>query len=303
MTLLPDVSSFLDEVNNKISQKTTSTEDEVTKFRRLVDNNANTDLPPKSMKTKDLVSIDGIKFRAYYPVEDYIGPVIVYLHGGGNIAGGIISHNNICSEFAYQLNIPAFLPEYRLAPDFMFPTQNDDCEDFCRYVASMKNVTGLILIGDSSGATLVISTAQQLRDNPTKVPVILQVPLYPLPDPDGEYESMDLFKSGYFTSKLSHDNRRKFYKPIVNDPKFSPLLGEHHNMPKTVLVTTEFDMSRDSVREYAKQLIDNGTDIRYLEFKGTIHGFAVLRKIIPSSIAYLQTVIDSIKQMVYNVAS
>lgn len=297
MALLPDVSSFLDMVNKKIAQNTTTTEDEITKFRRLVDNNANTDIPPKLMRTQDLISDKGLPFRSYHPVTDYTGPVIVYLHGGGNIAGGIVSHNSICSEFAYHLNVPAFLPEYRLAPDNVFPTQNDDCEDFCRYVANMENVNGLILVGDSSGATIVISTAQRLRDNPAKVPVILQVPLYPLPDPDGEYESMDLFKSGYFTSKLSHDNRRKFYKPIVNDPRFSPLLGEHHDMPKTVLVTTEFDMSRDSVREYAKQLIDNGVDLRYLEFKGTIHGFAVLRKIIPSSSIYLQTVIDAAKNM------
>jgi len=297
MTPLSDVASFLDEVNMKISQKSTSTEDEVTKFRRLVDGNVNTDLPAKEMKTRDLVG-NGLKFRLYEPVENYEGPVIVYFHGGGNIAGGITSHNPICSEFAYQLGIPAFLPEYRLGPEFMFPTQNEDCENFCRYVATADlgiKITGLILVGDSSGGTLVISTTQALRDNPAKVPVVLQVPLYPLPDPDGEYESMELFAKGYFTSKASHDGRRKYYKPIVSDHRFSPLLGQHHNMPATVLVTTELDMSRDSVREYAKKLEESGTIVRYLEFKGTIHGFAVLRRIMPSSVTYLQYVIEAVK--------
>lgn len=299
MTPLSDVASFLNEVNAKIAKKSASTENEVERFRRLVDGNVNTDLPPRQMKTIDLDG-DGIKFRFYQPVESYEGPVIVYLHGGGNIAGGITSHNSICSEFAYQLGIPAFLPEYRLGPEFLFPTQNEDCENFCRYVAGSNlgiKITGLILVGDSSGGTLVISTTQALRDNPAKVPVVLQVPLYPLPDPDGEYESMELFASGYFTSKLSHDNRRKYYQPIISDPRFSPLKGDHHDMPATVLVTTELDMSRDSVRQYAKELQEHGTNIRYLEFKGTIHGFAVLRKIMPSSVTYLAYVIEAVKNM------
>ena len=54
-------------------------------------------------------------------------------------------------------------------------------------------------------------------------------------------------------------------------------------MPPTVVITAGLDPLRDSGREYAQHLIERGVDTTYLEAQGNIHGFATLRKAMPSA--------------------
>jgi acetyl esterase len=60
----------------------------------------------------------------------------------------------------------------------------------------------------------------------------------------------------------------------------APLVG----MPPAVIVTASLDPLRDQGRAYAARLIEAGVPTVYREAVGTVHGFATLRKAIPSSV-------------------
>lgn len=47
--------------------------------------------------------------------------VLLYIHGGGFIFGSADTHKHMAADIAGQLGIRAVLPNYRLAPEYLYP--------------------------------------------------------------------------------------------------------------------------------------------------------------------------------------
>jgi acetyl esterase len=216
------------------------------------------------------------------------GPAVVFYHGGGFVVGNIASHHSMCSEIAHALDLPVVSVDYRLAPEHPFPAAPDDCEAATRWLAESpealgRAVTGLIPMGDSAGGNLAIVTTQALLAGPAAVPVVLQVPIYPATDGRNDHPSFRDFGEGYLLTRASMDWFSATYAAQEGDPRAFPIHGDHARTAPTVLVTASLDPLRDGGRAYAAQLVLAGTEVVYLEMRGTIHGFANFRKIMPSA--------------------
>src|SRR3546814_20597568 len=59
--------------------------------------------------------------------------------------------------------------------------------------------------------------------------------------------------------------------------------GDLAGLPPAVVVTASLDPLRDQGRAYAGALVDAGVAVVFREARGNIHGFANLRRAIPSS--------------------
>jgi acetyl esterase len=227
------------------------------------------------------------------------GPAVLFLHGGGFVIGDLEVYHALCTEFAARLDLPVLSVDYRLAPEHPFPAAPDDSEAAARWLASSpveldREVTGLVISGDSAGGNLTIVTTNALRDRPADVPVLVQAPIYPVADEAGQHESYRQFKDGYF---LTGDTMAWFTKSYAADPQSPrnlPMLGDCSNAPATVLCTAGLDPLRDSGRRYAASRVEDGTEVTYLEFPGIIHGFFTMRKAIPSGQADVEAFIDAV---------
>ncbi|MCJ2187311.1 alpha/beta hydrolase [Novosphingobium beihaiensis] len=216
------------------------------------------------------------------------GPVVVFYHGGGYVLGSIDSHAGIAAEIARQLDLPVVSVEYRLAPENPFPAAVDDGEAAARWIAANgkafgRMFTGLILSGDSAGGNLTLVTAAALRDKPAALPLVMQIPIYPAADFSRKYPSDKAFAEGYMLDEKSMGNFDALYAADPQSLRASPLLGDLHGLPPTVLVTASLDPLRDQGRAYAAKLIEAGVPTAYYEGKGLIHGFTTFRKAIPSA--------------------
>lgn len=227
------------------------------------------------------------------------GPAVLFLHGGGFVIGDLEVYHALCTEFAARLDLPVLSVDYRLAPENPFPAAPDDCEAAARWLASSpkeldREITGLVITGDSAGGNLTIVTTHALRDEPADVPVLVQAPIYPVADEAGQHESYRKFKEGFF---LTGDTMAWFTQSYAADPESPrnlPMLGDCSNAPPTVLCTAGLDPLRDSGRSYAACMAKHGTEVTYLEFPGIIHGFFTMRKAIPSGQADVEAFIDAI---------
>jgi acetyl esterase len=216
------------------------------------------------------------------------GPALVFYHGGGFVIGNIDTHASFCAEIARVLDVPVVSVDYRLAPEHRWPAAPDDCEAAARWVAGSpaelgRNVTGLILCGDSAGGTLAIVAAMDLRDAPAAVPVLVHAPIYPAADTSKPYPSFDEFADGFL---LTRDTMLWFadaYAADVATSRGSPLLGRMAGLPPAVIITASLDPIRDQGRAYAAALVQAGVPVTYREAVGNIHGFVTLRQAIPSS--------------------
>ena len=229
------------------------------------------------------------------------GPVILFFHGGGFVIGDLDTHHALCTEIAAEMDLPVLAVHYRLAPEAPFPAAPDDCEAVARWLAQSpaaldRSVTGLIPIGDSAGGNLTIVITNALRDNPAKVPVVMQVPIYPATDESAD-GSMAQFAEGHLLTKTGMDWFMGSYQSVSGDPRAYPLLADPAGSPPTVLVTAGLDPLRDQGRRYGAALIAAGVDVYYHEMRGSIHGFVNLRKAVPSTQIDTHTVFAAMKLM------
>ena len=119
---------------------------------------------PKGVDIDKFV-VDGIHAEWLSPSDAEHDKVILYLHGGGYVTGGIESHQMMCSLMAQTLKIKVLLPEYRLAPEHPFPAALDDALKVYRWLLTQGYKPGNIIIsGDSAGGGLSLATVLSLRD-------------------------------------------------------------------------------------------------------------------------------------------
>jgi acetyl esterase len=231
------------------------------------------------------------------------GPVIVFFHGGGFVIGDLESYHSLCTEIAARTGLPVVSVDYRLAPENPFPAAPDDCEAAARWIAASPaelglEVTGLITMGDSAGGNLTIVTTLALLDDPAQVPVIMQVPVYPIASAIEDHDSMRDFGDGLFLTREVMGWFTRSYAPDPESPRNYPLLRtDHSRTPPTVLLTAGLDPLRDSGREYGARLAASGVELTSIEAEGMIHGFVQMRRALPSTAADMNALFEAIERV------
>ncbi|MBY0395192.1 MAG: alpha/beta hydrolase, partial [Thermoleophilia bacterium] len=139
------------------------------------------------------VSADGVDAEWLVPPAAGATPAgrIVYLHGGGWVAGGRESHRPMAAELARRSGWPVLLLDYRLAPEHPFPTGLEDCARGFAWAEQngpegSGGATALVLAGDSAGANLAVALTLQLSRSGGRIPdrlALLSPPLDGRPNP------------------------------------------------------------------------------------------------------------------------
>jgi acetyl esterase/lipase len=114
------------------------------------------------------------------------GPAVVWIHGGGTIAGTPASAHAFCSRLAAELDVLVISVDYRLAPEHPFPAGLDDCAAALAWLHDHATDLGvdpqrIAVGGDSAGGGLAASLAQLARDR-GEHPVAFQLLVYPMLD-------------------------------------------------------------------------------------------------------------------------
>jgi acetyl esterase len=106
---------------------------------------------------------EGVSADVAAPAGSGPHPVLLYLHGGGWVAGSPRSHRRLVQRFAEARYLTVSL-DYRLAPEHPFPAGYEDCVFAAKWVrenAARWNGAAdrLAIGGDSAGANLAAAVA------------------------------------------------------------------------------------------------------------------------------------------------
>jgi len=100
--------------------------------------------------------------------------VILFLHGGGFIAGSINCHRKMAAHLAKAVGCRALLPDFRLAPEHPFPAQLEDCFAAYRWLVDEGfHHSRIATAGDSAGGNLATSVCLKLRDENLPLPAAI----------------------------------------------------------------------------------------------------------------------------------
>ncbi|MDT0508261.1 alpha/beta hydrolase [Novosphingobium sp. MMS21-SN21R] len=300
----PDVKAFLDFLNGVNAPPMSQLPLEMARASYIAMGEM-AELPPRELAViRDLTCpgpASDIPLRLYdAQATREPGPAVVFFHGGGFVIGDLESHHSLCTEIAAELDLPVIAVDYRLAPEHPFPAAPDDCEAAARWIAGNSDVlgreiTGLIPMGDSAGGNLTIVITQALMEKPAAVPVVMQVPIYPVSDDKPDHQSFRDFAEGFMLTADSMNWFAGAYQAVAGHKRAFPIYGDHSSTPPTVLVTASLDPIRDSGRAYGAELIRAGAEVVFLEMKGTIHTFTQVRKAIPSGQADMQSIFAAVR--------
>lgn len=244
-----------------------------------------------------------VPLRLYTPAAaatDGSQPVIVYAHGGGWIVGNLESCDAFCRHLSTRSGYRVLSVDYRLAPEYPFPTAFDDVLGAVRWIGGSPQecgaaVSGVALAGDSAGGALAAAASAECAAA-GEIPLATLL-LYPVTDISRRHPSYDMFAEGFLLEAQDMSYFIRLYTPVAasrSDPRASPLLTQDlSGMPPTTILTCGLDVLRDEGRAFARRLIDSGVETTYLEARGQVHGIAMLRGAIPSARVPIDRAIDA----------
>jgi len=248
-----------------------------------------TSLPPfegVDIEEKTLSSYDGVDIgvRVYRPSEATgTKPLLLWIHGGGFIIGKAAQDDPVACTYARMLDCVVVSVEYRLAPEFPFPTPLEDCYSALKWsfenAAEMGIDTARIAIaGLSAGGGLAAGLAQLARDR-NEVPIIFQLLGYPMLDDrnivqieDPEQEKL------LWTSAKNLFGWRAFLgqEPGTDSTPAYAAPGRTEDLsglPPTYIYVGDIDLFLAEDMSYAQRLIEAGVPTELHIYKDACHGF------------------------------
>lgn len=100
---------------------------------------------------------------------------IVLVHGGGWVAGSLLSHRALAAELALTSRWPVLMVGYRLAPEHAYPAALDDCAVTLDWAwahgpQGPETAQHLALVGDSAGGNLAAASCVRALEEERRLP-------------------------------------------------------------------------------------------------------------------------------------
>ena len=126
--------------------------------------------PPRGTLVERL-DLDGVKAVSIATAESRPDRHILYLHGGGHVAGSPKIYRDFSWRIAAAARARVLMTYHRLAPEHPYPAAIEDAADAYRaLVAGGADPRAMALMGESAGGGLVLGVLLKLRDEGTPLP-------------------------------------------------------------------------------------------------------------------------------------
>jgi acetyl esterase/lipase len=211
---------------------------------------------------------------------------ILYLHGGGFVAGAPTTHRPLTWRLARQTNLPVYVVDYRLAPEHPFPAGLDDC--FAAYqslLAQGIESRRIAIIGDSAGGNLALATTLKAKTHNGPLPgcLVCLSPVTDLVEPGPS--QLENARSDALFVPMSFTTLVETYCPgrDASDPLISPLRGDLSALPPTLLQCSGAEMLRDDSVRIAEKMRAAGTRVELEIWPKVPHVWQVLADVLPEA--------------------
>jgi epsilon-lactone hydrolase len=212
---------------------------------------------------------------------------VLFLHGGGYVAGSVDSHRNLTGSLAKATGMRVFALDYRLAPEHPHPAQVDDA--VAAYRALLEegmDPARLAVVGDSAGGGLTVAMLLALRDAGDPLPAAA-VPISPLFDLEATGESMRTRVD--VDPMVTPDSLSQMARLFVGehgdlaDPLASPLRADVAGLPPLLIQVGDAEVLLDDSIRMAARIEAAGGDVTLEVWPEMVHVWHASAGFVPES--------------------
>jgi len=236
-----------------------------------------------SIENKEIfINNANIRLRIFSDSNENNLPLLVNFHGGGWVLGDLDADDKMCRYLAKKSKHKIISVDYRLAPEFKFPTPLQDCYKAVSFIHENYkefniNPNKISICGTSAGGNLAAAVSMLFRD--TKNDMIKnQILFTPVLNNDFETQSYNEFSEGY---GLEKESMIWFWNNYIEGEvsqanKFSAIIKDdlNENLPRTYIIAAECDVLKTEAEIYYENIREK-VDSKIEIFKGALHGFNV----------------------------
>lgn len=207
-------------------------------------------------------------------------PAVVYLHGGGMIAGKLDYYDGIARHYVQESTVPMLLVDYRLAPENTGAILAEDGFTGLQWLHEHADELGVdiarvAVMGDSGGGGVAAGTAILARDR--GVPLAKQILIYPMLDDRSIEPDPQLVNA----IAWSYDDNWTCWNAVLGAafgtdtvaPSAAPARLENFSgLPETYIEVGELDIFRDECVTFAQGLYKAGVSCELHVLPGVMHG-------------------------------
>lgn len=213
------------------------------------------------------------------------GPIIINFHGGGFIKARTGNDEVYCRRMVNALHLRVFDVDYRVAPDYPFPTALHESYDVVKWVTDHADELKIdperiILMGHSAGGNLVCGICMMAKESGDfKIPLtVIDYPPLDLYTDPGDKQKMGkgIPAERARLYNLYYCEREQQRNPLVSP--YYATVSQLEGFPTSLVITAGEDDLCNEAEEFALKAARTGSEITLKRFPGTDHGFTIYRK-------------------------
>lgn len=219
--------------------------------------------------------------------------VMLYLQGGGYILGSpVTTHRDLLWRLSAACGCTVLAIEYGLVPEHRYPIASDQALAAWKFLLQRYGAASIVLAGDSAGGCLALSTALRIRDLQLPMPAGLCL-LSAETDLSGSGESVrSNFKKDLVIPSDAIRMIGQHYAVDVplDHPYVSPLFGDFHGFPPSLLQVSSTEVFLDDSRRVADKMRAAGVPVLLDVWDGMPHVWQGFASLMPEARAAIEDI-------------
>jgi monoterpene epsilon-lactone hydrolase len=233
--------------------------------------------PPKDTRVRR-VDLDGVKAVAVVTPEARDGRSMLYLHGGGHVAGTPVLYRDFIWRLAAAARAQVFIIDFRLAPEHPFPAALEDAVKAYRALAAEGADPRQLLL--------------KLRDDGSRLPAAA-VALSPWTDLALTGPSLRLNADADAMIRSEEAPRLARYYLAGADPRTpyaSPLYGDPTGLPPTLIQVGSDEVLLDDSVRMADRMRAAGCQVELEIWPRMPHAWHLWARLLPEARAAIERI-------------
>jgi acetyl esterase/lipase len=225
-----------------------------------------------------------IALRWHRPAGTTSGAAVVYVHGGGMIAGTLAHADALARRYVQAAGVPFLTVDYRLAPEVQGRTSAEDVYASLRWLVDHATQLGvdpgrIAVMGDNAGGGIAAGVAILARER--HLALAHQLLLYPMLDDRTGVAPLDARL--HDAPILVYDAVYTGWQALLGhepgsasdlDPAAVPArLTEYTGLAPAYVEAADLDALRYEAIAYAQHLAQAGVPVEFHLYPGVPHGF------------------------------